>query len=38
MFFERYNYLLLMVRKEHRQMLSFVITDLFIFLNPMNNY
>ena len=30
--------LLVMVRKEHRQMLSFVITDLFIFLNPMNNY
>lgn len=33
MFFERYNYLLLMVRKEHRQMLSFVVSNLFEIIN-----
>ena len=30
--------LLVMVRKEHRQMLSFVVTNLFINLNPVNKH
>ena len=30
--------LLVMVRKEHRQMLSFVVTNLFIIPTPMNKH
>ena len=30
--------LLVMVRKEHRQMLSFVVTNLFINPNPVNKH
>jgi len=31
-------FLMLMVRKEHRQMLSFVVTNLFINPNPVNKH